>query len=241
MSEKRIAELQNELALEKRRKKDADRVGTIYERLDNAMEAWAKKLRPLEGAKVKADQPFVFRLDIYPPAGAGYRYQGLLQAYRSLSMKSPWKFKHYVNSQTTSWNFRSYYASTAEELLPDDSQLLWIAGVTFFVYPFDGQVILRSEDVYERPLATDDKLSKFRVQGGRGYTTIDAQNPKAVAEAFNTSLYLIDERLRAGYQDGLNEELAAAEADVKRLKEKIEANLKKLADAPKPIFPALVQ
>lgn len=185
MSEKRIAELEHELAQAKRLKKIEDRKGSLGELVDAAMKAWGEQLSSCKEAKGS------YKLYIFPPAGLENRYRGLLQSFHGFYFDQPWTYEQYRDSETSHWEPQRYFGNTIEELLPVNYKLLWLVGVTFFIEKV-GHVSHRKEEHYERPLYQDlADPRRVKLDG----IVVDLTNPEELDCAYNRAYASVRERV----------------------------------------------
>jgi hypothetical protein len=193
----------------KRQKVEEERSALVI-LVDAEMKVWGEKLKALSEKKAK------YRLCIYPPAGAGYRYTGLEHIYREFRMSLPWTYEKYIESRTSHWEDPIvYYADTFEELLPCSPELLFIVGVNFFVVR-SGEYYTPREAQYERPHARSDMdLTKARFNN----ELFDPTKPEDVSRIFERAKANIRDLVWGG--NGLKEHAQKLKLDLAKLRDQV--------------------
>ena len=142
MSEKRIAELEEELAREKRLKIEKELDGTLGVGIDNALKAWRLKLEPL-----RANKTGKLVLKIYPIAGPAWR-ASTRQIWERREFK--WTLESYRDCVTDEWTpLCTVFGDSVEELAPTRGTILTLAGILYFIHKTDHD-FRPVERIYER-------------------------------------------------------------------------------------------
>lgn len=131
-----------------------------------------------------------YTLHVYPLAGPEHRNPGTWCKFTLGSLRT---YGTYLSTYTTLWFPVSKHASSQEELVPPNYQLLWLAGITFFILR-DGRSLPAncSEDKFQRPLPDPTGRGTVRFVE----KAIDFSRTEQVNALYKISLTICHDRLR---------------------------------------------
>lgn len=156
-------------------------IPTFSSIVDKELNQWRlqlKEFKPKSKLTVPSDEAFT--LYVYPPAGKEYRGQDTARMLRLYDLAT---YNLYLSSNIATWKPFVMTAEREEVLRPQNSQLLWLVGITFCIVPFGTKVNLE-ETHFQRPLPSPKLRGPQEFMGQR----VDFTCTEQLNELYNSSL-----------------------------------------------------